>query len=324
MPATSTIDELKTLQAKHTRLISFEPSHSWLKRYDSEGALVVQAGFRLNPNGRTLKNDENRHLLIDGHNRYYGSIACQGQHESPLTQRKENTARLGFAACLRPSDDGKDLVVCVSHWDEDTGKAIAESLKGHYDATVNGRQIRCRVVSAISQLEDEGTYQLLKPRLKPGRTLLVGMGHGTSQEWIIEPGDFFTGRATEALAVSHLVKQIADDQGIRAHALKLGEQSVNLDLVTQALRTGQFGSMPREHWEAISQKYIGQWFDGLKGYLLKTYSSELQSISNVVLSGGGAELIRDRAGKFALIPDDAQIASAKGAYLHHSVLSGVA
>ena len=311
------------LTSKHSRLVSFEPSHSWLKRCDSEGLLVIQGGYKLNPQGRFKKDDENPHTIFDGQSRHYGAVACLGDHESALNQRKELSARHAFAACLRPTDDGLDLVVVVSHWNEDRARTIGESLKGQYRVIRNGIEIKCTVKEVRSQLEDEGTYQLLKPQLKPGRTLLIGSGHGTSQEWIVESDGFIGGVATENLAVSQLVKTIANDQVIRGHALKLGEQQVNLDSITQALRTGEYGSMPREHWEAIKDRYVGQWYESFKNYLLKTYGSDLQSISNIVFSGGGAELIRDRVGKFAVIPIDAQTSSVRGAYQHHAALIGV-
>ena len=321
---TATMTEIKTLEtSKHTRLVSFEPSHSWLKRCDSEGLLVIQGGYKMNPQGRFKKDDENPHVIFDGQSRHYGSTACLGGHESALNQRKELNARQAFAACMRPSDDRKDLIVVVSHWNEDLAKSISDSLKGRYRVMRNGVEISCNVKEVVSQLEDEGTYQLLKPQLKPGRTLLIGSGQGTSQEWIIEPDGFIGGVATENLAVSQLVKTIANDQVIRGHALKLGEQQVNLDAITQALRTGEYGSMPNEHWEAIKDRYVGQWYETFKNYLLKTYGSDLQSISNIVFSGGGAELIRSRASKFAVIPDDAQTASVRGAYSHHSIALGV-
>ena len=308
---------------KNTKLVSFEPSHSYLKRCDSSGVTILQGGYRINPQGRIQKNDENVLIQFEGQSRYYGSIASLGAHESPLTQRKEENARFGFAATLKPSDDLCELIVVVSHWSEDTAKSIGESLKGNYSVMKNGNPIRCVVKQVITQLEDEGTYQLLKPHLKPGRTLLVGSGQSTSQEWIINADGYFTGNATENLAVSKLVKMIADDSEIRAVSLKLGESTVNLDAVTQALKTKSYGSMHPEIWESITDRYIGQWYESFKNYLLKTYSTELQSISNIVFSGGGAELIRNRAERFAIIPQDAQTASVRGAYAHHAALLGV-
>ena len=39
---TASIQDYKT--AKHTLLVIFENSNSWLKRHDDEGTLVIQAG----------------------------------------------------------------------------------------------------------------------------------------------------------------------------------------------------------------------------------------------------------------------------------------
>lgn len=323
MNTAATLPEPTATAATHSRLVSFEPSHSWLKRADSEGVLTIQAGYRLNPTGRNRTDDENPLVLVDGQKRLYGAIACQGPHESPLSQRKEANPRMGFAACLRPTDDGKDLIVIVSHWDEAVGNQIAHALKGQYSVTRNGHQINCTVVDAIAQLEDQGTYQLMKPYLKPGKTLLIGSGHGTSQEWFVEEDGYFRGESTENLAVMKLANMISGDQNVRSAALRLGEQSVNPDLIAQALRTGVFGSLPTEHWEAIRDKYVAQWYDSFKNYLLKNHGPELQSTANIVFSGGGAELLRSRVGKFALIPEDAQTASVRGAYKHHSAVLGV-
>jgi hypothetical protein len=323
MMNTATLPAPAQLTEKHRRLVSFEPSHSWLKRADSEGVLTIQAGYRLNPQGRNRTDDENPLIVFEGQKRLYGAIACQGAHESPLNHRKEANPRMGFAACLRPSDDGKDLTVIVSHWDESVGAQIAQSLTGPYSVTRNGHQIHCNVKEAYAQLEDQGTYQLMKPQLKPGKTLLIGSGHGTSQEWFVDSDGYFRGESTENLAVMKLVQMIANDQAVRAAALRLGEQTVNPDLVAQSLRSGQFGSLPTEHWEAIRDRYVGQWYEGFKNYLLKVHGPELQSTANIVFSGGGAELLRSRVGKFAMIPTNAQTASVRGAYAHHAALLGV-
>ena len=309
--------------ANHERLVSFEPSHSWIKRFDDTGATIIQAGWKVNPTGRFYKDEQNPHVLYNDTSKLYGERACEGAHVSPLNQRKEDIARDAFAATLKPSDDTKELTVVVSHWHEETGHTIAARLYGDYDVTINGVRIQTTVKRAFAELEGKGAYYLVKPQLKPGKTLLFELGHGTSEEWIIDAGtDFFNGQATENMAVSKLVDTIAGDQMIRAHCLKLGEQDVNRELIAKALRTGQFGSMPSEHWEAVTRPYINEWFNSIKNYLLKQYGSELQSISNIVMSGGGAALIRDRANGFALIPESPETASVRGCYFHHAAIVG--
>lgn len=317
------IDPEPQTTAKH-RLISFEPSHSWLKRCDERGPLVVQAGYRESPTGRIPKDNQNPLIELEGQRRWYGALACEGDHKSPLYSRKESEARAAFAACLQESDDCRDLTIVVSHHQEDTATAIARSLEGYYSVIRNGRTINCNVIRAIPETEGMGTYYLLKPQLKPTKTLLFELGFGSSEEWIIHPNGAIQGEATEVMAVSGLVAKIAADQTIRAHSLKLAEQQINLDLISKALRSGTYGSLPREHWEAIAQKYIESWYQGIKGYMLKRYGSELQTSPNIVFTGGGAALIADRVSKFATVPTDPQTASVRGLYGHYSKrLTGV-
>ncbi|NET38999.1 MAG: hypothetical protein F6K19_44670 [Cyanothece sp. SIO1E1] len=296
-----------------TKLVSFENSHSWLKRHCQDGTLLIQAGYRPNPTGRFYRDDENPLVINGTENRWYGSRACQGEHVNPLYARKESTARENFAACLRQSDDNKSLAVVVSHWDEDTAQGIGNALIGDYSITRNGHQINCTVVEAFPMLEGMGTYHLVRPRLSTGSTLLFELGQGTSEEWLIDKAGFPEGNVTEQLSVGTLVKRIAEDQTVRGQLLSLGEQGVNLSLVTQALRTNELGSLHPEQWELIKNKYVAQWYEEVKAYVLKKHGNALQTVKNVVFSGGGAALLKDRL-SFAIIPDQPETASVRGAY----------
>lgn len=302
---------------KRSRLVAFEPSHSWIKRCDENGTTVIQAGYRFNPNGRIPKDNLNPLIKFDGSFRWYGELACEGDHKSPLYSRKENEARHAFAASLQEDDDGRELIVVVSHHQEDIAQAIADQLLGHYQVVRNGRDIRCEVTRCIPETEGIGTYYLLKPQLKPCQTLLFELGFGSSEQWIIHPNGAIQGDVTEVMAVSGLAKAIADDQHIRAYSLKLSEQTVNLDLISKALRSGTYGSMPVEHWEAIASRHIAAWYETIKGYMLKTYGATLQLKPNVIFTGGGAALIADRVAKFAIVPTDPQTASVRGLYRHY-------
>ena len=303
--------------AQSLRVVSFEPSHSWLKRHDDEGTLVIQAGYVVNPTGRFKKDDENPLVIDGGIRRWYGVHACENDHVSPLYSRKETTVVDSFKACLRPTDNGRNLHVVVSHWDEDTAHQMAQSLKGSYRVTRNGENIWCNVIDVTPELEGMGAYYLCKPYLKKGKTMLIEMGHGTSEEWVIDSDGFASGKASEELAVSKLVKRIADDPQITAQALKLGEQQVNHDLIARALKSGSIGSMPIEKWQVIKGQHVEEWLSALKGYILKGHGSTLQNVSNIVFSGGGAALVASRLRAFAVVPDDPQTASVRGAYQHH-------
>ena len=119
----SVLPEIKRLAAKHTRLVSFENSNSWIKRHDAEGTLLIQAGYRENPNSNSFTDDENPIVIISGARpRWYGEMACQGAHTKLHGRNKVETAREAFAATLRPTDDGRDLIVIASHWDKPLSK----------------------------------------------------------------------------------------------------------------------------------------------------------------------------------------------------------
>lgn len=312
-------------QKSDLKIVSFEPSHSWLKRWSDEGALIIQAGWEDNPDGRRKQDNENPTVRqSDGTWRWYGSRACEGQHESPATARKDAMARDWLEAILQPTDNLRKLAVVVSHWDEDTAQRMADSLLGSYNITRNGASIRAEVVKAIPTLEGEGSYRLMQPKLKPGKTLLFELGHGTTEEWIVDETGFFSGKGTESFAVSKLVETIAKDRNVKAKFLKLGEQEVNREMLAACLRSGVLPNMKQEEWDLLKNKYVAAWMESLKNYLLKKYGTQLQTISNIVLTGGGAALIKDRATKFALIPSDPQTASVRGSYEHYSkVLTNV-
>jgi hypothetical protein len=307
------------------RLVSFEPSHSWIKRHDSEGTLMIQAGYRVNPVGMFLKNDENPLVVYAGSRRWYGAIACQGQHESPLNVRKTDTSFLegSFAAALRPTDHGKDLVVVVSHWDLDESEKMAKFLEGRqFDVTRNGTVIQCKVVKAIAELEGRGSYYLVRGQLRPGSSLLVEMGYGTAEEWVIDQDGNFSGKASDTLSVGKLAEKIANDPTVRSQLMGIAEAAVNQELISKALRSGTLGKMDAQTWSLVKTKYVTAWVESVKAYIRKTYAAELQTVSNVILTGGGAALLKDRLPAAFLIPDSPETASVRGCYQHYLSLVG--
>ncbi|NEO34517.1 MAG: hypothetical protein F6K36_29800, partial [Symploca sp. SIO3C6] len=200
------------------------------------------------------------------------------------------------------------------------------SLAGQYDVTRNGDRIRCRVVKAIPEAESLGTWHLLRDQLIDGDTLLFDLGNGTTEEWVIDRnGEIIDGNATDSFPVSGLVGAIAKDPLIRGKLCPLAEQSPNTDLIVRALRSGSIADIPLERWEAVKQQHIDEWWTQIKSYLLKAHGSTLQSVANVIFTGGGTELIRNRLPKQFLSPEQPQSASVRGMYAHYhsQIASGV-
>jgi hypothetical protein len=312
----------------HTRLVSFENSNSWLKRHDSEGTLVIQAGYRENPSDAALSDDENPIVIMDGKTpRWYGAMACKGSHTRSFERSKIETARESFAACLRASDDGRDLIVVASYWDAKDHKAMEKALLGQYSVIRNGERIHATVTQVIMVLEGIGSYHTVQPVLDPGETLLIEIGFGTAEEWLIdEDGNVIDGRPVTQLGVLNLVNNIAADPTVRA-TLGNGErsESINLSMISAGLQKPSIGRLSPETWQSIKVKYSAEYLKNLKGYIKTQYGASLQGISNIVLTGGGAALLQSlnpSLTEFFTITANPQIASVVGAYNHQMAKVG--
>jgi len=309
---------LSLATAKHTRLVSFENSNSFLKRHDSEGSLVIAAGHRENPSVHAHSDDENPIVILEGQRpRWYGARVCQGDHVSNSHRSKIETARESFAACLRPSDDGRDLIVIASHWDKPALEALKTALLGQYSVTRNGVQIRCTVTQVIPTMEGLGSFHSAKSQLKEGKTLLIELGYGTAEIWFIdESGQITDGSPVTKLGVLNLVRAIADDPTVRA-LTQDNSGTVNLSAISQALQQDTLGKISAANWQALKAKYASEFLKDFQGYLRTQHANHLQSVSNLVLTGGGAALlssIQPKLSQVFIIPHQPQTASVRGAY----------
>jgi hypothetical protein len=317
---TATIETPKaTATASRTRLVSFENSNRFLKRHDTVGSLVIQAGYKLNPNRNAHSDDQNPIVILGNEKRWYGSIACQGDHIRSFERSKTETQREAFSACLRPSDNGRDLIVIAAHWDKSEFGAIEKSLIGPYNVTRNGHQIRCNVRQVITVLEGLGSYHSVQKSLSPGSSLLFEIGFATGEEWLLdEHGRIVDGRPSSKLAILHLVTAIANDPSVKA-ALGHGDsaETMNLCLISAALQSDRLGRMSESNWNAIRTKYAREYLKTLSGYIKGQYSNELQSVTNVILTGGGAGLLSTlfpQVNEHFIIPSDPQTASVRGSF----------
>ena len=316
---TATMTEIKTLEtSKHTRLVSFENSNSWIKRHDSEGTLLIQAGYRENPNANSFTDDENPIVVVSGARpRWYGEMACQGAHTKLHGRNKVETAREAFTATLRPTDDGRDLIVIASHWDKPALEALKTALTGQYKVIRNGRTIGCTVTQVLPILEGMGSYEAVKDRLQPGATLLIELGFGTSEQWVIDSkGRIISGQTVNEFGMNRLCGSIANDPAVRGLCAD-NSGADNPSLISQALREETIGRIKPDIWKTLKATYGGEFLRSLQGYLRTQFADQSQSISNIVLTGGGASFlqsIQPKVSQAFIIPDGPQTASVKGAY----------
>ncbi len=305
--------------AKHARLVSFENSNSWLKRHDDQGTLIIQSGYTETIGMMAKGNDENPIVITGNTKRWYGSRACLGDHKRIHGRDKVATARDAFAACLRPSDHGRDLIVIASHWDYHNLDSLKTAIGGQYSVTRNGEKIQCTVTKVLPVLEGLGSYEAVKPKLDHGYSLLIELGFGTAEEWLIdESGEVVDGKPVTALGVSKLVDSIAADQSVKAGlGITNNSTSVNLSLISAALQSETLGKLTADQWRAIKRKHVNAWFDTIQAHISTQYESQSQNLVNLILTGGGAALLKSvkpEVIEYFTIPDRPQTASVVGAY----------
>ena len=313
MPITS------TATAKHTRLVSFENSNSWLKRHDDEGTLVIQAGHTETIGMMAKGNNENPIVINGSSKRWYGSRACLSDHKPIYGRDKVSTARESFTACLRPSDHGRDLIVIASHWDYGNLSDLKTALTGLYKVHRNGETIQCAVTQVLPVLEGLGSYEAVKSKLDPGYSLLIELGYGTAEEYLInESGEVVDGQPVTKLGVAKLVDLFAADPSVKAGlGITSNSTSVNLSLISAALQSETLGKLKADQWSAIKRKHVNAWFDTIQAHISTQYESQSQNLVNFIVTGGGAALLKSVKPdviEFFTIPDRPQVASVIGAY----------
>jgi hypothetical protein len=301
--------------------IAFEPSNSWLKRCCEGGTLLIQAGWNSPARGgRKVDDNENPIVISSGRKRQYGRKALSRTGASCFDyQKKEEQARAFLEAVLLPSDDGADIELIVSHWDAERLTELQEQLAGTYSITRNGHQINCTVGKTIGLLEGEGTYLGCKAagNLAPGATLLVEIGFGTTEIWIFDPQGNPEGQAITEFSVSRLVSAIADDENTRIlFGCASGETPDTPRISALLKRVSAEDAIDLKSWASIRKRHTIDWAKAFNAYITKHYAREIRAAGTIVLTGGGAEILRpafEKIPKF-YIPANAQVSSVQGAY----------
>jgi hypothetical protein len=305
---------------KTTRLVSFENSNSWLKRHDEEGTKVVQAGYKLNPNAveQRTRDEQNPIVVVAGQPpRMYGVKACTGNYTPMNGLSKLETARDSFTALLRSTDHERDLVVVASHWDIEHIDTLEAALKGKYKAIVNGTEIRCNVISVVTVEEGMGSYHAVQNQLKPGSTLVIEMGFGTCETWLVDQdGNPYDGQAIDKLGISNLCSELAQDIQIRS----LSQDNANAcspALISRYLADGHPSRIDADVWSKLKAQYATEHLKRLQAEIKTVWGAKLQDVPNIVFTGGGAALlasIQPKLRQVFIIPEQPQTASVRGSY----------
>ena len=194
---------------------------------------------------------------------------------------------------------------------------LTDSLYGKYEAVVNGVPIKCEVVSVKFLVEGFGTYDHLisSNQIAPGRTLLAELGHGTVEVLLIDSDGTPTVETYEDLGVRKVIDEIVSHPLLTALS---GTRSRRFSppMVVNALRTGvpPSGRVSAEQWQSILTPAVDAYWERVRNFMLNTYSDDFETVTNIVLCGGGSMLLGDRIAPPLTRPKTAQTSSVEGAY----------
>lgn len=314
-----------TTTLSQPKLVAIEISNSQNKRFDGNGQpLIVQSVWKDKiPLISKGKGSETSPQVMIGHNQYwFGEMAANGDHISVANtaQDKSCHVRLLLSSLLLPSDRVIRLVMSYhSPFDTAAVNRIKQDCLGVHSFIRNGKDVRVTVADVEVVPEGIGALWLARENGVPSvNTLAVELGFRTGEPWIVNAeGQIIGGQPLEDLGIYNLCRDIAQDDSVRAVILGTitSSRQVNPSQIAIALRTGTLSKMHPERWQVIANSYIKRWADKALGRLLTDYAEELNNIEQLIFSGGGAMLARERFLKAGIHVDErADTASVRGMY----------
>lgn len=314
------------------KVIAVELSNSQGKRFSATDpeVLIIQAAWThtIDRVARGKGTQTSPQLVIDGEPVWFGEIPAQGDHTSIANLTKDKSEASGFLLkpLLLPEDSGDVHLICSYHstFNTELCEAIKRQLMGVHRFIRNGQEVAVNVTGVTLIAEGLGAFWLAlsNDAIARKKTLVVECGYRTVEAWIVTgDGDIIGGDVLEDFGVYYLASEIAADDHIRAAILGSATTSrqINPTQIAIALKTGELAKVSKPQWEAISRKYIDRWYDRLLGRLTTDYASELTTVEQIVFSGGGSMLVRDKLIAAGIVVDsDAATASIRGAFWQYA------
>jgi hypothetical protein len=147
--------------------------------------------------------------------------------------------------------------------------------------------------------------------------LVIEIGFGSSEFWMFDRSGNPEGDPITEFSVSRLVESIANDDNTRIlFGVAVGEKPDTPRISALLREATPEDSIDLNTWKSIRKRHVTEWAKAFNAYLAKHYAREIRSAGTVILTGGGAEILRpaySNVPKFH-IPHNAQTASVTGAF----------
>lgn len=318
------------------KLISIEISNSQGKRY-GEGdrdTLMVHSAWThtVDRVSRGKGTHSNPQIVTEaGELIWFGETPALGEHQSIATQAKDKSEIAGFLLkpLLLPSDSGGahsgKLHIVMSHhsyFDSEVKTTIEREILGRHQFTRNGEAVDVTVEAVELVPEGAGAYWLATElgQLKSGYTLTIEIGYRTTEVWLMdESGDPVKGEPIQ-FGVFNLAQAIAADDEVREALLGTTHtpKQVKDSQISIALKTDHIAKLAPDQWQIVKSRHLERWKEDIIGMVFSQHEASLSQAEQILFSGGGAMLLRDRLASNPnfWVDEQAHTASVRGSYYH--------
>ncbi|MEM1425844.1 MAG: hypothetical protein AAGF75_04750, partial [Cyanobacteria bacterium P01_H01_bin.130] len=216
-----------------------------------------------------------------------------------------------------------DLVVTHHDYDDpNVEAALRKALQGSHEFARAGQEHILSVETVTVAPESYGVWHLAYPDGEhTALTIIIDIGGGTWNAAVLDhKGNPITKTGEKKGGVVNLAGQMALDDRLLKPVRARGASKPNIPAIMNGLASDNryFGD-PAIDWSGWCGYYVNEWWDSLRGTVLIEFEDWKDRCDRIILTGGGAHLLKDRyqASKAILIPKAPHLASITGTFKHY-------
>ena len=288
------------------------------------GHRTVRSIFARLPQGRSSfpSTPNSPAIVVDGERYHVGHRAEDYRGcRAAVIGNKADHARLLFLATVPDAvlEAGSlDLVVTHHDYDDsDVEAALRMELRGCHRFTRAGQEHVLSVESVTVAPESYGVWHLAYPSgSHDAMTVVIDLGGGSWNAAVLDhKGNPVAQAGEDKGGVVWLAKQIALDDRLLKVIRSRGVKNPKIPAIMNGLATDNryFGD-PNIDWSPWYGHYVNEWWDNIRGTVLIEFEDWKDRCDRIIVTGGGAHLLRNRYrnSQTIIIPKEPHLANITG------------
>lgn len=262
---------------------------------------VVRSLFTRLPSGMSARRcSQTSPILGIDEGRYHVGIESQFYDgaSAVATGDKTNYAKPMFLASVPPEVSGKDVILVSLYHSLNPEKVlkIQRSLEGEHHWTRNGIAMSVDVKAVEVHLEGAGAWHEIHPEGKADSwSLVIDIGGSTWAASVCDVNGVVEDQTSSVQGGTlALCRKISQDTRLTKPLSSRGVSRPELSDIMTGLEDGHcYVGDPGLSWEAWLDDYRIPWWNGIRDSALAQFQHHRKRINEVIVTGGGAHLVRD-------------------------------